>query len=65
VQAVRFFLSASGALRIIQLYGIFARGRVDVTSVHFLRDIDPEELPEQAESGRVSNLAADCRSKLK
>lgn len=44
-------LSASGAFRIIHLYGIFARGRVDVTSVNFSREVDPEDLPEEAESG--------------
>jgi hypothetical protein len=42
-------LTASGAFRIVDLYGIFARGRVDVTSVNFSRKVD--HLPEEAESG--------------
>jgi hypothetical protein len=35
---------SSGALRIVHLYGILERGRVEIRSVNFARDVDPEDL---------------------
>jgi hypothetical protein len=37
---------SSGAFRIIHLYGSVERGRVAVRSIHFSRDVDPEDSPE-------------------
>jgi hypothetical protein len=35
---------SSGALRIVHLYGIVERGRAEIRSVNFARDVDPEDL---------------------
>jgi hypothetical protein len=35
---------SSGALRIVHLYGILERGRAEIRSVNFARDVDPEDL---------------------
>jgi hypothetical protein len=35
---------SSGALRIVHLYGILERGRAEIRSVSFARNVDPEDL---------------------
>jgi hypothetical protein len=37
-------LLTSGALRIIHLYGILARGSAEISSLNFARDVNPEDL---------------------
>jgi hypothetical protein len=35
---------SSGVFRIVNLYGIVERGRAEIQSVNFARDVDPEDL---------------------
>lgn len=49
---------SSGVFRIVHLYGILGRGRAEIRSVNFARDVDPEDL--QSES-----LETDSARKLK
>jgi hypothetical protein len=50
---------SSGALRIAHLYGILERGRAEIHSVNFARDVDPDELrSESTESDAMEAVAA-------